>query len=214
MKNKFDSLILDVDGTLWNSTGVVASAWTNAIKAYDGTDMQITPEMLQRLFGRPMTEIAARLFPERSEEEQGKILELCCQYEHEAVEENEQDICYPHVVQTIKSLSEQVPVCIVSNCQSGYIELFLRKTGLTDYVTDIECFGNTGKLKGENILDVIKRNHFKSPVYVGDTQGDLDASNYAGIPFIFATYGFGTCESCDLEIRDFAELRSIKFERT
>lgn len=209
MNKNIDSIILDVDGTLWDSTGVVADAWTAAIKAYDNTDMQITPEMLQRLFGRPMTEIAAALFPERSEEEQSKILELCCQYEHEAVEKNTRDICYSGVVDTIKELSKHVQICIVSNCQSGYIELFLEKTGLKDDVTDLECFGNTGKLKGENILSVIARNSLKSPVYVGDTQGDLDASQYAGIPFIYAAYGFGTCASCDMEIHEFAQLKTL-----
>lgn len=209
MNKIFDSIILDVDGTLWNSTEVVASAWTKAVNEYDGTDMLITPEMLQKLFGRPMTEIAAKLFTSHREKERDRIMDLCCQYEHKAVEENNQDICYPNVVDTIKTISERMSVCIVSNCQSGYIELFLRKTGLEDYVTDIECFGNTGKSKGENILAVIKRNNLKNPVYVGDTQGDLDASRVAGIPFIYVNYGFGTCDSCYLEISDFTELKQL-----
>lgn len=209
MDKTFDSIILDVDGTLWNSTEVVASAWTRAVKEYDGTEMLITPEMLQKLFGRPMTEIAAKLFTAHRDEERNRIMHLCCQYEHKAVEENNRDICYPNVIDTIKIISKRIPVFIVSNCQSGYIELFLSKTGLGDYVTDIECFGNTGKLKGENILEVIKRNNLRNPVYVGDTQGDLDASRFAGIPFIYANYGFGTCDSCYLEISDFTELKQL-----
>lgn len=209
LDNKFDSLILDVDGTLWDSTGVVASAWTDAIKAYDGTDMLITPEMLQGLFGRPMNVIAEMLFTNHSDSEQNDIMKICCQYEHKAVEENQIDICYTNVVRTIKELSKSIPIFIVSNCQSGYIELFLRKTGLEEYVTDIECFGNTGKSKGENIVSIINRNKLKNPAYVGDTQGDCDASKYAGIPFIYASYGFGKCDSSYMEIKDFSELKLV-----
>ena len=71
------------------------------------------------------------------------------------------------------------------------VEQFLRKTQLEAYIKDIECFGNTGKNKGENIRLLVKRNSLKAPVYIGDTKGDCDASKEAGVPFIFASYGFG-----------------------
>ena len=35
------------------------------------------------------------------------------------------------------------------------------------------------------------RNHLQHPVYVGDTMGDANAAREAGIPFIWASYGFG-----------------------
>ncbi len=38
----------------------------------------------------------------------------------------------------------------------------------------------------------MERNSLDRAVYVGDTQGDLDASDSAGVPFIHAAYGFGT----------------------
>jgi phosphoglycolate phosphatase len=136
-------------------------------------------------------------------------MDLCCGYEHDDLEANERDICYPEVIDGIKRFSAQVPVFIVSNCQSGYIELFLRKTGLALYVKDIECFGNTGKSKGENIADLAARNHLQTPVYVGDTQGDCDAARAAGVPFIFASYGFGAVDRCDAQIAGFAELEKF-----
>ena len=39
-----------------------------------------------------------------------------------------------------------------------------------------------------------ERNALDCAVYVGDTQGDLDSASAAGIPFIFASYGFGTVD--------------------
>ena len=140
---------------------------------------------------RTMSVIAASLFPEASKEVQETILEKCCVYEEEALEENQQDICYPDVREVIKQLAKTYDLYIVSNCQCGYIEQFLRKTQLEAYIKDIECFGNTGKNKGENIRLLVKRNSLKAPVYIGDTKGDCDASKEAGVPFIFASYGFG-----------------------
>lgn len=83
---------------------------------------------------------------------------------------------------------------------------FLKKTNLKEYITDFECFGNTGKSKGENIKLIIERNHLENPVYVGDTTGDKESAAYGGIPFIYATYGFGNVEGADYTINDFKEL--------
>ena len=49
----------------------------------------------------------------------------------------------------------------------------------------------------------------KHPVYVGDTQGDRDASDEAEIPFIFASYGFGNVEDKDGQIDEFSELLQL-----
>ena len=49
----------------------------------------------------------------------------------------------------------------------------------------------------------------KNPIYVGDTNGDMEASYYAGIPFVYAAYGFGDVESFDYKIDDISELLNI-----
>ena len=205
----FDGMILDVDGTLWDSTSIVADAWTKAVRENGCEDLTITADMLKQLFGKTMNVIADLLLPKLSAEERCHIMDVCCKYEHRALEENECHICYSKVVDTIQTLSEKLPVFIVSNCQSGYIELFLEKTKLSSYIKDIECFGNTGKKKGENIRLLMERNHLKHPVYVGDTQGDRDASDEAEIPFIFASYGFGNVEDKDGQIDEFSELLQL-----
>ena len=206
MQRNIDGLILDVDGTLWDSTEIVAKAWTKAALEYGCHHTAITAERLKGLFGRTMEDIGKNLFPEYPEDKRKEILNQCCLYEHQALEEDECQICYPDVIQTIQKLAAKVPIFIVSNCQSGYIELFLKKTGLTSFVKDIECFGNTGKTKGENIRLVVERNRLRSAVYVGDTQGDCDAAGEAGIPFIHVSYGFGRVHNSDREINYFVEL--------
>ena len=67
----------------------------------------------------------------------------------------------------------------------------LKTTGLAPYIKDHLCFGETQTPKGDTIRTLVARNGLKAPVYVGDTQGDADACKAAGVPFIFAEYGFG-----------------------
>ena len=100
-------------------------------------------------------------------------------------------------------------MCIVSNCQSGYIELVMNKLGIAEYISDKECYGDTGLYKAGNIKLVKNRNGYGLPVYVGDIQGDQDASHEAGVPFIFASYGFGDADAPEAVIRDFSELADI-----
>ena len=50
------------------------------------------------------------------------------------------------------------------------------------------------------ILKLMEKNNLTSPVYVGDTQGDADSCKKAGIPFIFAEYGFGQVDKPDYRI--------------
>lgn len=206
---KTDGLILDVDGTLWNSTELVAKAWIRAVRDSGCGEVNITAKGLEKQFGKTMDVIADNLLPHVEPEKRYEIMKLCCVYEHETLEADECRICYPGVIETIKELSKRKKLFIVSNCQSGYIELFLEKTGLGPYITDIECYGNTGKNKDENIRLVVERNHLEHPLYVGDTQGDSEASHLAGVPFIWASYGFGEPERMDGQIGTFAELLEL-----
>lgn len=200
------NFLLDVDGTLWDTTEVVAGAWNRAVQADGFPCGKITASMLTQLFGKPMDSIALALFPEADAERRARLLERCCRYEHADLLACSEDLLYPTVRETIAALSETHRLFIVSNCQSGYIELFLEKAGLSQYITDFECYGNTGKSKSENIRLVAERNGLESPVYVGDTEGDREAARGAGISFIHAAYGFGRVSECDRAIHCFAEL--------
>lgn len=207
----FDSLILDIDGTLWNTTEVVAKAWNAQIKEHFPNLKTVTADILKTQFGKPMNIIADNLFPSLSQEQKDELLKLCCIGEQKELEENKEKLTYPNVVKTIKKLSKKIPVFIVSNCQTGYIELVMKKNKIEKYITDYECFGDTRLGKDENIALVVKRNNLQKPAYVGDTQGDYEACKKEGVPFIWASYGFGKPESEDYfaKISDFSELLKL-----
>ena len=67
-----DSIIFDVDGTLWDSTDV-AKAWTDYLRQKEQIDLTITAGQLKTLFGKPLAEIAALVFPEYPENEQLRL---------------------------------------------------------------------------------------------------------------------------------------------
>lgn len=210
MENSFfDGVILDIDGTIWNTTGIVSVAWNKAIDISGMNAKKVNAQILQGEFGKPMNQISADLWPNLSREEQDKLLSYCCTEEHIAIKENTIDITYPGVVETIKELSTRQNVFIVSNCQDGYIELTMEKTGITSCIKDFECFGRTGRTKAENIQILCSRNGIKAPVYVGDTQGDSDACRQAGVPFVWAAYGFGKATSYIEKIEKFEDILKI-----
>lgn len=207
-----DGIIFDIDGTLWDSTDSVAASWNRAIRENSSLDLTIDSHILSGLFGKTMTEIGSALFPDYSEEERAKILEICFHYENEYLKDHP-GVVYKGVVDTIQKLSEKYPLFIVSNCQLGYIEVTMKSAGIEPYIKDHLCFGETQVSKGETLLMLMERNGLKSPVYVGDTQGDADACRYAGIPFIFAEYGFGDVPDAETRIKTFSDLENLLIKK-
>lgn len=208
---KFDSLILDVEGTIWNTTAVVAEAWNCAIDNKYPQVPHVDAETLKGQFGKTMSVIADNLFSVLNQSEKNELMKECCVQEQKYLLANTKNITYDGVIDTIKLLSEQIPVFIVSNCQKGYIEVVIEKNKINSYITDFECYGNTLKNKDENIRLIVKRNNLKAPVYVGDTQGDYEACKKADVPFIWAAYGFGKPEDENYfaKIESFSELSSV-----
>ncbi len=209
---KTDGIILDIDGTIWDSTEIVSKAWNRAAKEAGSLRTEpITADELKGQFGKPMDEIADNFFTTDTKKMRDSILELCCRYEHEELEADPCDVVFPGVYDTIKELSGSIRFYIVSNCQTGYIELVCEKTGLGSFITDYESFGNTGMGKAGNIKDLVRRNGLKHPVYIGDTEGDRKACEEAGVPFVYAAYGFGELseDSAEAVIDSFDGIKDI-----
>ena len=113
--------------------------------------------------------------------EQKSLVGKCGDWENEYLRRNGGKL-YPELENTLKKLKEQYHLYIVSNCQSGYIEAFLDYYNFWDSIfEDIECYGNNEKSKGDNIRLVMERNGLEQTIYVGDIQGDYDATMQAGV---------------------------------
>ena len=205
-----DSIIFDVDGTLWDATDVVADAWNTAIRDNTTLSLTINGPILKNLFGKTLDEIAGIIFKDEPKDRQLDLMDLCCNYENEYLK-TRCGALYPDLERVLHTLCQRYPLYIVSNCQAGYIESFLAATGFASYFKDHLCPGDTGEGKAYNIREIIRRNHLNAPIYVGDTTGDYNAVKEAdpSMPFVFAAYGFGEVSnpeytiSCPSELLNF-----------
>lgn len=203
-----DGIIFDVDGTLWDSTETVAKSWNQAILDHSDLNLHVDRTLLKGLFGLPMDKLYDALFPSLPIDQRWELGTYCFEYENELLK-TEPGVLYDGVEETMRILAKTTNLYIVSNCQCGYIELFMQGSKLQDIIKDHLCFGETKTSKGQTILKLMEKNHLKDVVYVGDTAGDYEACKEAGIPFIFASYGFGSVKNASCTIHQFSDLLSL-----
>ena len=200
-------IIFDLDGTLWDSLDHVVESWNDVMRR-EGYDKQITRGELVKQVGKPMDVIMAEMAPEIPLDERTRLMDVCVSDENEYVAVHG-GVLYPGLEDALAELRGKYPLFIVSNCQAGYIEAFFTAHKLQNYFADYECWGNTGLSKGENIRMVMGRNRLHRAVYIGDTAGDESAARDAGIPFVFASYGFGEAAAPDAAVSSLSELPAI-----
>lgn len=204
-----DGIIFDLDGTLWDSTTPICEAWNIILEKHPEIKREpITEKDLFDCMGKPMYDIAAMLFPDESKETQVSIMDELCSFENDYLAERGA-VLYPELENVLAGLAKKYPLYIVSNCQDGYIEAFIKAHKLEKYFKDTECWGRTRLPKGESNKILMKRNGLRNPVYVGDTAGDAQSAIDAGIPFIYASYGFGSVDKHAAKIDSISELASL-----
>lgn len=203
-----DSIIFDLDGTIWDSIDTVLGAWNSVIRKNNQIKSELTRKDFEGTMGLQMNEIGRKLFPTLSYKEQQQLVKNCAELENCFIKKHG-GVLYPNVENVLSELSKKYKLYIVSNCQDGYIEAFYKYHKLEKYFLDFENPGRTSLSKGENINLIIDRNNLSNPVYIGDTEGDLEAARFAKIPFIYAKYGFGQVNHYDRAIESFEDLLSI-----
>lgn len=186
------AVLFDLDGTLWDSSRAFLPAWNEVLETHSDIRGPVTLEEIGSYMGLTPSVMAGRMFPMLTLDDALKMLYLCFDAEEKLLREKG-GILYEGVEKLLSTLHEDYFVAIVSNSQDGYVQAFLDYYGFWKYVDDIEMAGRTGNPKWDNITLVLERAGIdrERALYVGDTQGDLDAADKAGVRFIFADYGFG-----------------------
>ena len=205
----FESLIFDIDGTLWDSRALVAKGYNKQLEAEGLTRFHVDAEVLKTVFGKTMTEIADILFGELPQEQRYPLLERCMEQEAKILHSDPCHIGYPKVRETLEELAKHHRLFIVSNSQSGYPQLCMGKMGLEHLISGHLCFGDTGTCKGDTIKKLMADHNIISACYIGDTAGDMEAADHAGIPFVYCTFGFGKPDHYWKKIDSFAELLEL-----
>lgn len=183
-----DGVAFDLDGTLWDATTPIWYTWGTSL--HKGPD-DIPIELVRSLMGKSSKEIAKALgipkeqFTAIQQKELHTIRNVVTPTIYEGVEAT---------INTLKQMGLQI--YIVSSCQQGYIDEFVRLSGLPKYLFEGLFYdGYPCKNKALN-LQYIKDNLKGTIVYVGDTDRDREAALQSHSIYIRATYGFGEGVGC------------------
>lgn len=199
-------LFFDLDGTLWDSTGVIRPVWNRVLEAHGRAPL--SEEDFAGLMGLTKAAIAERVFPERPEAERIALIDECFRLEQLRLREVGGRL-YPRLRETLEALRESWSLYIVSNCAPGYLDAFFEAHGLRGLFDDWETHGGTGLSKGENTRLVAERNGVGRAYFIGDTASDAAAAAEAGLPFLFAAYGFGAVPEAKWRVGAFEELPAL-----
>ena len=176
----YDSLIFDLDGTLWDTTEAIVVAWNNVLERNKINFKKIDSSDIKKVTGMQHDECVKTIFRSLDKKKQSLIIKETMIEDNLIIKKNG-GILYNGVVDGLRLLNQYYKLYIVSNCQKGYIEIFLNLYKLNDIFLDFECWGNTKKSKSDNIDMVKNRNQLQNPLYIGDTNGDMTAANKANV---------------------------------
>ena len=201
---KPDSLIFDMDGTLWDAVDTYAGSWNEVFKEL-GIEKTIERTELAKMVGWEGKKVIKEIMPDFDEDKRNEIYTLVNEKRRTLIPTHG-GILYDGVKEGLKILAEKYPLFILSNCAKGIIRLFIDWADIDEHITDELAYGINFMPKQHNIKLLMEKHGLKTPVYIGDTSGDGEESRKAGIPFVFVSYGFGETEDYDLKFDDFRSL--------
>ena len=97
---KIDSIIFDIDGTLWDVRDEIATALTREVHDQGHPEINFTLENLTSVFGTPPNEVADLFMPHLPPQERYKLMEDCGNRQIQLIESLHTDRTYPCLLYT------------------------------------------------------------------------------------------------------------------
>lgn len=201
-------ILFDMDGTLWNTSDITYKVANEVGNNYIEC-IHIPKEAIDMSMGCSKEDSSRNYMPYLSKERREEISTVMM---HRVIKELNKHggTVYPGVIDTIKELSKNYKLGIVTNSTSDYAKCFARTTDTNEYFEYLYGAASyDGITKGQLLKKIIEENNLEDVIYVGDTAIDKEATVEANIPFIFAKYGFGETKEYDYAINEFKELLDI-----
>ena len=206
---RYDSLIFDLDGTLWNVNESCTNAWNDVLESI-GSGRRITVEEMNSVTGMPMEEIMVKLLPDDGFDHK-KLYSLLNSREEQLIG-RQGTYLYPGMLKELERLAGFFRLYLVSNCQEWYLKRFLDYSGAGRYLSGWDCYGSSGQEKHLMISGIKVKNNIKNAVYIGDTVLDRDSAVLSGTDFVQVTYGFGLPLEGEIRFDHFSDL-SVYLEK-
>ena len=184
-----DSLIFDMDGTLWDAVQTYTDAWNLYFERND-LELETSKEELDGLMGLEEARFLEIMLPDFSPDARKQHYREIVKIQYELIDQ-QGGLIYEGVLDGLKLLSESYSLFIVSNCPKHTIKNIMKFAGMEALVRDSLAHGQNHRPKHENIQELIRRHNLRKALYIGDTEGDRIQSEKASVPFVFMEYGFG-----------------------
>ena len=202
---RYDSILFDLDGTLWDATDATATGYNNALSVLQVTGYDITARIIKDICGLPFDECVQRVFSGLETADHGLLEATLDKEEKEAIELLGGEV-FPDVLAGLPQLAEKYKLFLISNCQDWYLDLFLDKFAVRQYFHGLDCYGTSGVPKEQMIRNTVVGYSLKNSIYIGDTEGDMVSYRNGGVDFGYASYGFGSVQNAELSFDDFSHL--------
>ena len=199
-----DSLISDMDGTLWDNVNSYVISWNEGLQQR-GYQKQVTRDNILGLMGKEARVMLESILPGATAGEQDLLFDAVIA-EYQKLLDDMNPVIYEGVHEGLKQLSEKYPLFLLSNCEEGGLVNFMHHTRTTSFFVDYMEHGMNLKPKHHNLQLLMEKHGLKAPVYIGDTESDSAQSMMAGVPFVFVSYGFGATENYSLKFDSFNAL--------
>src|ERR1700678_2431489 len=136
---KPDSLIFDMDGTLWDAVDTYTESWNMIFKQLNVGRTIAKEQVLERI-GWEGSKIMQVMLPEFDEERRKEIYGDVNNIRRQLLPKNG-GVLYDGVLDGLKQLADKYQLFILSNCGKGIIRIFIDWAGIDDYITDEIAYG-------------------------------------------------------------------------
>ena len=190
-------LAFDMDGTLFDCSGIVADAFQDGIRRFEklGRKNITVPEKerIIEVLGQPVDIIFKTLFPGLNGQELLRINDFCTESLIGRIKAGE-GFLIDGVYDNLETLfKEGYGMLVASNGRLEYLEAILNSTGIFRFfLKPVVTIEGKIKTKGDIVRyykeDKVKNNLF---IMIGDRTSDRTAAAENDIPFIGCNFGHG-----------------------
>ena len=199
--------VFDMDGTLYDSTGVEIAAYQAAFREA-GYPVPGEKEILENV-GPPNHVMIGNLAGDHRAETIERLRPVVVRHELEAIRLYAKT--YPGIDGTVRSLKEKgARLYVCSNAGYEYVHALCEKFGLDELCTRIVS-SVPGVTKGEALRRLKREMAMERFAMIGDREYDIAAGREAGAWCVGCAYGFadpGCVSGADRICRSVAELRA------
>ncbi|MDR2399031.1 MAG: HAD-IA family hydrolase [Endomicrobium sp.] len=182
---RFDFLIYDLDGTLVDSLGDIASS-VNSVRQDNGLE-DLPLKQIRSYLGNGVNALISKVIPEKGEK---AVESFKSYYKHRMLDTT---VMFNGSKEMLDSLKYKKKA-VLTNKTEAYAKDIIKKLGISNYFVEV-WGGDTLEVRKPNpktILELVKTTNsdISKTVMIGDSANDFLVAEAAGVASIAVAYGY------------------------